>query len=277
MTVLNQFQRHTTSDTDTTAGRLEAGRRQGSPEDSEQRQTVNVGSGERAVSLAAGSILALLGLARKSLPGALVAGVGGGLIYRGATGHCPMYQALGINSAQADPADIAARGIHVEQAYLINRSPEDLYGYWRNFQNLPGIMTHLERVEVLDDRRSHWVAKAPRIAGGSVEWDAEIMEDEPNSRIAWRSLPGSDVDTVGEIRFARAPGDRGTEVHVFMDYIPPAGRLGHWIATLFGEAPRRQMRDDLRNFKRLMETGEIPTIIGQPHGTCTGTGEIYSE
>jgi len=67
-------------------------------------------------------------------------------------------------------------------------------------------------------------------------------------------------------------GDRGTEVHVFMDYVPPAGKLGHLVATLFGEAPRRQMREDLRNFKRLMECGEIPSINGQPRGTCTGRG-----
>jgi uncharacterized membrane protein len=168
--------------------------------------------------------------------------------------------------------ELDSRGIHVEQAFLINRSPEDLYQYWRNFENLPRIMTHLQRVTVYDDRRSHWAAKAPRLAGGSVEWDAEITADEPNQRIAWRSLPGSDIECAGEIRFSRAMGDRGTEVHVFMDYVPPAGRVGHWIATLFGEAPRRQMRDDLRNFKRLMEIGEIITTAGQPRGTCTGQG-----
>ncbi len=238
---------------------------------------VNVGPGERATSVAAGTVLALLGLGRRSLPGLLVAGVGGALIYRGATGHCHLYAAMGLDTAnrsgQDAEEDIAERGIHVEQAFLINRSPEDLYNYWRNFENLPRIMTHLESVRVLDERRSHWVAKAPRIAGGSVEWDAEITRDEPNSAIRWRSLPGSDIDTVGEIRFVPAMGDRGTETHVSMEYVPPAGRVGHWLATLFGLAPRRQMREDLRNFKRMMELGELPTIVGQPHGTCAGRGQ----
>jgi len=118
------------------------------------------------------------------------------------------------------------------------------------------------------------VADAPSIAGGSVSWDAEITHDEPNRFIAWRSLPGSQVEMVGAIRFARALGDRGTEVHVFINYIPPAGIIGHAIATLFGESPRRQMRYDLQNFKRLMETGEIPTTKGQPRGTCSGQGKI---
>jgi uncharacterized membrane protein len=229
----------------------------------------NVSGPERAVSIASGGVAALLGLARGGLPGWIIASIGGGLIYRGVTGNCPAYSALNISSKPDD----AQHRIHVEQVFLINRSPEDLYQYWRNFENLPRIMTHLKSVRVSDDGHSHWVATAPRIAGGSVEWDAEITRDEPNAAIAWRSLPGSDIETTGQIRFSPAMGDRGTEVHVFMEYQPPAGRLGHWLATLFGEAPRRQMRDDLRNFKRLMECGEIPTIVGQPRGTCTGAGK----
>jgi uncharacterized membrane protein len=251
-----------------------------------QRKETNVADTERAVSVAAGSILALLGLSRGSLPGLLGIAVGGALIYRGATGHCSMYQQLGINTAEEEQQgaqgeydaeeEISERGIHVEQAFLINKSPEELYQFWRNFENLPRIMTHLESVRVMDNNRSHWVAKPARITG-KVEWDAEISADEPNSRIAWRSLPGSDIDTIGEIRFAKAMGDRGTEVHVSMEYVPPAGRMGHWFATLFGSSPRRLIREDLRNFKRIMEIGEILTINGQPHGTCRGQGERYSE
>jgi uncharacterized membrane protein len=255
----------------------------------QQPREMNVADSERAVSVAAGSIIALLGLSRGSLPGLLGIAVGGSLIYRGATGHCPMYQQLGLNTAREEQdqqrnwgdqpdaeEEISERGIHVEQAFLINKSPEELYRFWRNFENLPRIMTHLESVRVSDDRRSHWVAKTNRIIG-KVEWDAEVTTDEPNSRIGWRSLSGSDIDTTGEIRFAKAMGDRGTEVHVFMDYVPPAGRMGHWLATLFGSSPRRMLREDLRNFKRIMEIGEILTIIGQPHGTCTGQGERYTE
>jgi uncharacterized membrane protein len=242
----------------------------------------NVGNNERLVSVAAGAIVALQGISRGSVPGLLCAAVGGMLIYRGATGKCPVYSALKVDTASRSNGrlpdeEIDEHGIHVEQAFLINRSADELYQYWRNFENLPSIMTHLKSVQVLDDRRSHWVAEAPRIAGGSVEWDAEITSDEPAQRIAWRSLPGSQVQTKGEIRFSKALGDRGTEVHVFMNYLPPAGKLGHWLATVFGESPRRQMRDDLRNFKRVMEVGEIPTTKGQPRGTCTGQGKREGE
>jgi uncharacterized membrane protein len=238
------------------------------------QEQVNVGGGERTISVAAGSILALLGLGRGGMPGLLIAAVGGGLIYRGASGHCPLYKALDMDTArdEATPEDYFTHGIHVEQSYLINKSPQELYGQWRNFENLPKIMTHLESVSVIDEKRSHWVAKAPSIAGGKVEWDAEIINDEPNALIAWRSLSGADVDNAGSVRFVDR-GDRGTEVHVIIDYIPPAGRLGKWVARLFGEEPQQQIKEDLRTFKRVMETGEVPTIEGQPRGTCGGNGK----
>jgi uncharacterized membrane protein len=214
----------------------------------------------------------------------IIAGIGGAMVFRGATGHCHLYGALGVDTAnpaegdvQTQVEDISQRGIHVEQAFLINRPAADLYRYWRDFKNLPRIMSHLKRVDVTDERRSHWVVKAPRIVGGQVEWDAEITRDEPDSLIAWRSLAGSTVDNVGEVRFSPAMGDRGTEVHVYMEYVPPAGKVGHWLATIFGQAPRRQIREDLRSFKRVMEVGETPTIIGQPHGSCTGQGKRYTE
>jgi uncharacterized membrane protein len=221
----------------------------------------NVGRGERLVSAAAGSILALLGVGRRDLAGLAIAGVGGALVYRGATGRCSVYQALGVNTAdedgEAQRTRLADRGVHVNASFLINKSPEELYGFWKNFENLPQFMTHLESVRKIDEARSHWVAKAPRIYGGKVEWDAEITADEPNSRIAWRALPGADVEHRGSIKFKRALGDRGTMVNVDLDYRPPGGQ---------------QIHADLRNFKRMMELGEIPTIAGQPRGTCTGRG-----
>lgn len=235
-----------------------------------RRRRVNVGNTERAISVAAGALLAAMGLRQRTLPGILIAGVGGALAYRGVSGHCPAYEAVKVNTATTE-------GIHAEAAFLINRSPEELYAFWRNFSNLPRIMNFLERVDIVDDTHSHWVARVAPTFAGKLEWDAEITHDEPNSRIGWRSLSGADVDSVGEIRFSRAMGDRGTEVHVSMNYNPPAGYLGHWVATLFGRSPRFQMREDLRNFKRLMETGEIPTIVGQPRGTCTGKGTRVTE
>jgi uncharacterized membrane protein len=231
------------------------------------------------LSAAAGIALGTLGLHRNDLPGLIIAGVGGALIYRGATGHCHIYSALGADTAhvEARPEDYARHGTHVTQSFLINRSPRELYDYWRNFENLPRIMHHLESVTVIDDRRSHWVTRAPSIAGGSVEWDAEITRDEPERLIEWRSLPGADVDNTGSIRFTPAPGDRGTAVRVEIKYLPPAGQIGRLVAKLFGEGPERQIREDLRDFKRTMETGEVPTIQGQPHGTCTGQGEYQYE
>jgi uncharacterized membrane protein len=237
----------------------------------------NVGSTERTVSTAVGALLALGGLSRRSAGGLALAAIGGGLIYRGVSGHCPVYQAAGINtademSAAASPEDYFEHGIHVEQSFTIAKSPWELYQYWRNFENLPQIMSHLESVSVIDEKRSHWVAKAPAIAGGKVEWDAEIINDEPNALIAWRSLENADVDNAGSVRFVPAPGERGTEVKVVIDYIPPAGRVGKWVAKLFGEAPDQQIQEDLRKFKRVMETGEFATTKGQPRGTCGGEG-----
>jgi uncharacterized membrane protein len=233
---------------------------------------INVGDVERKVSLASGAILTLLGLARRDLPGFLIATVGGGLLYRGATGHCHTYELLGIDSADPQDKKLAGHGFHVVHSTNINKSPEELYAYWRKLDNLPNIMSHLESVRVVDSRRSHWTASAPGIVGGSIEWDAEITEDSPNERIAWQSLPDADVASRGSVEFRRLPGKRGTAVRVEMEYLPPAGALGKWLAKLFGEAPEQLIREDLRTFKRVMEIGEAVTTEGQPHGKCMGAG-----
>lgn len=249
----------------------------------QQGRQVNVGDGERAVSMAAGAIVGLLGLSRRSIPGLLGAAVGGAMVYRGVTGTCRVYRALDLDTTepgqgQAEGLESLHNGVHITTAFGIRKPAEELYSCWRNFENLPRFMTHLESVRVIDDRRSHWVAKANSLGGKQFEWDAEITIDEPNRRIAWRSLPGADIENAGQITFS--PGlseDRGTEVHVRMDYVPPMGRLGHLIASLLGNNPKRVIREDLRNFKRIMEVGEILTIIGEPHGTCTGQGKPYTE
>ncbi len=237
----------------------------------------NVSNTERFVSASAGAVLVAQGLARRDLVGMLIAGIGGALAYRGATGHCSVYAAAGLNTADGAGQAAQDRGTRISQSLLINKSPEELYAYWHNFENLPHIMRHFKFVRVLDNGRSHWVAKAPLIAGGEVEWDAEVTTDEPNSGIAWRALPGGDIEHRGSIKFSKAAGDRGTNVKVVLEYYPPAGQLGRWVAKLFGEEPEQQIHDDLRNFKRMMEIGEIPTIIGQPHGTCLGKGKRYTE
>ncbi len=156
------------------------------------------------------------------------------------------------------------RAIRMEIAVTVNRSPAEAYRFWRDVENLPRFMTHLESVRAEDLRRSHWVAHAP--AGRHVEWDAEIVDDRPNRAIAWRSLPGAPVPNAGRVRFVPAPGDRGTEVRVLLQYAPPAGALGRAVAKLFGEEPEQQVRDDLRRFKQVLETGEVVRSEGSPDG-----------
>jgi uncharacterized membrane protein len=148
-----------------------------------------------------------------------------------------------------------ASGIEVTQAITINRPRQEVYGLWRNFENFPRFMAHLESVQVQDDRRSRWKARAP--AGMTVEWEAEMVEDRPNELIAWRSLPDSQIPNSGIVRFRDAPGGRGTEMVVELRYQPPGGRLGALIAKIFGEEPRQQVKSDLRRLKQVLEIGEI--------------------
>jgi uncharacterized membrane protein len=213
----------------------------------------------------------------------VITGVGGALLFHGITGRSVIGVPLGAD-AEGDAAEgpdrarrrLDRRGVSVSQAFTIGRSREDCSRFWRDFTNLPRIMSHLEEVRVLDEgdgRRSHWVATSP--FGGKLEWDAELTEDEPSERIAWQSLLGADVDSAGSVRFEDSP--RGTIVRVRMRYVAPAGRLGGWVSTLLGENPDRIIREDLRNFKRVMEIGEVLTIQGQPRGTCTGHGKRTHE
>ena len=157
--------------------------------------------------------------------------------------------------------------VEARSAVTVNASPDAAYAAWRDFEALPGFMYHLKSVRVTDDGCSHWVARAP--LGTTVEWDAEIAEDVPGKRIAWRSAEGSSVENAGTVRFRPAPGARGTEIHVELRYQPPLGALGAVVAKLFGEEPNQQLADDLRRFKQLLETGEIARSDGSPLGTRT--------
>lgn len=162
--------------------------------------------------------------------------------------------ALDLYNAQQLSRDNNDSAVRVH-TMTINSSPEEVYRFWRDFENLPRFMSHLESVRITGDKRSHWIAKAP--GGTTVEWDAEIIEDVPNKLIAWRSLEGADVENSGVVRFERAPGERGTEVRVEIVYNPPGGVLGAGIAKLFGEEPGQQIKGDLYRFKQVMETGEV--------------------
>jgi len=150
--------------------------------------------------------------------------------------------------------------VHEIRTIAINKSPAEVYGFWRNLQNLPSFMEHLEAVTVTGEGRSHWVAKAP--AGTTVEWDAVTTEDRPNQRISWRSIEGSDIDNSGTVEFQKAPGNHGTIVRVELRYTPPAGMVGSTIAKLFGEEPGQQISDDLRRLKQVLEVGEVVVSDG---------------
>jgi uncharacterized membrane protein len=229
------------------------------------RDKENVTESERWLSLIGGGLLALEGLREGNLPGLGLAALGGALIHRGLSGHCALYGALDISSKEHGrvAAVGAGRGVKITRVATIQRSPADLYDRWRNFENLPHFMSHLVSVQT-DGKRSHWIARAP--VGLSVEWDAEIVNDEPGRLIAWRSLSGSQIATAGSVHFTPLSVDRGTEVCVTLKYDLPGGTLGSWLAWMFGEEPGQQIREDLRRFKQWMETGEVATTQGQPVG-----------
>lgn len=221
----------------------------------------NIGETERTLCAIAGGLLTLYGITRKSKLGILPAAAGAWLIVRGAGGHCPVTQALGATEQDAEAAPWN-RQIHVRQSIATVKSREEVYAFWRKFENLPRFMKHLESVTETNETHSHWVARGP--GGARVEWDAIITEERPNELIAWESVDGSQVPNRGAVTFEDAPGGRGTEIHVELTYTPPAGVLGAAVAKLFGEEPKGQIADDLRRLRALLETGEVPTIEGQP-------------
>jgi uncharacterized membrane protein len=198
-------------------------------------------------SIGGGAAMAAFGVFRKSWPGAALAAAGGFLVYQGFR-----------------ESHRAARPIHVEKSFTINRPVDEVFRYWRNFENLPKFMRHLRSVQPTGDRTSRWEVRSP--IGTVIGWDAEITDERENDYILWRSLAGGTVEHRGSIEFRRTPFDGATEVAVSLDYRPPAGKLGSVFARLFGENPEQQVREDLRRFKQLMEAGEIPTTRGQSSG-----------
>lgn len=228
-------------------------------------QRVNLSRAERWASILGGSVAAFLGLSRGKLDGLVLAAMGGGLLYRGLTGHCNVYQALGLSFAESEAALHPGEGIRLAESVTILRPASDLYRFWRKLENLPRIMPGLRSVESRGGGRSHWVAEGPT---GAVEWDAVIVKDESDLVISWQSVPGSEVDTAGSVHFRAAPGDRGTEVKVVLRYNPPLGKIGAALAWLTSHDPELEVREGLRRFKREMEIGRQPTTEGQPRGTC---------
>jgi uncharacterized membrane protein len=231
---------------------------------------LNMGQSERWVSALAGIGLIALGLNSRRLRG-LVLPTGGALLLRGVTGRCPVNQMLGRTTVEREEPEFDSpvasvhrgEGIRVDRTVTVYRPAAELYQYWRNFENLPQIMRHVDSVTVLDSYQSHWVVNGP--AGTHFEWDAEIHNEKENELIAWRSLDG-DVNHAGSVQFRPTPTGRGTEVRVELRYEPPAGALGAAIARLFGEEPSQQVAEDLMRFKQAMES---------PQATSSQPGAAY--
>jgi uncharacterized membrane protein len=230
-------------------------------------RTVNLSRAERAVSVAAGGLLLARALRRRDPAAIPLAMLGGALAIRGVSGRSTLYRRIGVRAfdgAEGAGNVIRGRGIRIERTITIQRPTEELFQFWRRFENLPRFMRHLKAVWQVSPGVYRWVAKAP--AGTLVQWDAEILEEHAPWFLSWRSIPGTGIENAGSVRFTPAPAGRGTELRVVLAYKPPAGALGAVLARLLGEEPAIQVRGDLGRFKQIMETGELTTAAMQPGG-----------
>lgn len=221
----------------------------------------NVGSVERMISAAVGAFFVVNGLtgAKGFLNSTTRLGIGGYLLYRGLSGNCPMYTALGRETVGA------AKALDIHTSLTVNRPRHEVYEFWRRLENLPRFMEHLITVKQLNERESEWEARAPK-GLATVRWRAFIVDDIPGELLSWQSEPGSAVDNAGSVVFTDAPGGQGTELRVTINYTPPAGDIGRNVAKVFNPAFRQMVKKDLMQFKQYIETGEIATIQGQPSG-----------
>jgi len=228
---------------------------------------INVGGLERFACAITGGALAAYGLRRRSASGLILTLAGAALLHRGGTGHCNTYQALGINTSHASDNSAGehdvARDVHVEKSIVIDKSPEALYSFWRDLENLPRFMDHLESVNSVGFNRWHWVVKGP--VGTRPEWDAEIYNEKPNELIAWRSLDGT-VTNAGSVRFEPTSDGAGTQVKVVLNYNAPGGKASALLAKLFGQEPGQMIEGDLRRLKQILEGGEIAAVEDSPSG-----------
>ena len=241
-----------------------------------RRHAVNITENERILSVLSGGILALAGLKRKSFGGTLLALAGADLLRRGITGHSHIFEWLGVRTAPlgqgAETTSVPYElGIRVDRSITINRPRAEVYGFWRDLTNLPRFMHHVKFVRLTGDGQSHWVVKGP--TNRFVEWDAVIHNEIEHELIAWRTLPGSEVDHAGSVRFKDAPGGCGTEIQVELQYNPPAGVVGAVLAKFWGQEPTQQIADDLRSLKRILEAGGISAAVGQPAVSVPAPGQ----
>lgn len=208
---------------------------------------------ERVASLAMAGGLLLYGLSRRSATGLGLAVAAVPLIYRGALGQWPTVTSSDTDDTRAQLA--GDRGVVVHEAVRLELPLDEVYAFWRRFENLPRFMTHLASVTETDERRSHWTARGP--GGVLVEWDAEIINEVENQVIGWQSLPGGDITVAGSVNFDAIRGGHGTQVTVRLQYAAPAGRIGSFVSMLAGREPSQTIREDLRRLKQILEAGEV--------------------
>jgi uncharacterized membrane protein len=218
----------------------------------QSERLVNVGETERVVSAVAGGALLVFGLRRMSLGGLTLAAIGAALGYRAVTGHCDVYERLGIDAGGAH-RNIGNLGVKIDESIVVNAPPERVYAVWRNLENLPRLLSHVERVDVVDATRSRWTVRGP--AGAAVSWDAELINDKPGELIAWRTTDSTLVNHAGSVTFE--PAGQSTRVRVSLQYDPPGGRFGHAVASLVSADAGTQVAYDLSAFKRAFEEGKL--------------------
>jgi uncharacterized membrane protein len=229
---------------------------------------INIGQDERVFSVVSGAALvtlALISRERRGIPAFLL---GLKLLYRGITGTSLIYKALGINTAVSTNLKAVSvphqQGIHITRAVTVDCDIEELYDFWQNPLNFPDVMKYIESVQMTAPDRARWTIKLP--GGMKSEFEVEVYTAVPNELISWRSLPGSDIQHAGSVNFRQGPVGRGTEVHLTLEFVPPGGPIGQALFRLFDEAPGQYVAQFLREFKQMMETGEIATNQGQPSG-----------
>jgi uncharacterized membrane protein len=222
----------------------------------------NIGDVERAVSLAAGGLLVLFGLSRRSLSSAAIGLAGASLLHRGITGHCNLYSALDLSEDDIDAAPWN-RAVHARFSITINRPRHEVYAFFRDFEKMPQYTEVIEDVRKLDDRRYQMVAN---IFGTQMDVIGEIISEHENELLAWKTTANSDLKEKGSVTLRDAPGGRGTELHFDVEYHPPAGVAGAALGKMSGEAPDQKFPKAIRKMKSILEAGEAPTIVGQSSG-----------
>ena len=212
---------------------------------------INVNDTERLVSVGLGAFLLSSGLnnlTRKPVKGLLRTLVGGFLLYRGASGHCPVYGSMGkTKGVKHSPA------INIRTGLIVNKPKDEVYAFWRKLENLPLFMRHLATVTEIDSKHSHWEAVIPGNVA-RVKWNAEIVKEEPGYLIGWQSIPNSMINNAGKVTFSEAMGGEATELEVVISYHPPAGEIGASVAKALNAVFEKMIRQDIMNFKEYIET-----------------------